>query len=199
MRGARERAEFLLRRAVRAGLGLQRTTRPGLWPCGASRAAILALLVAANGAWALQDATWPPPAPVQERMRALQHVIIDPDSTAGEREAAREELGNLLKSPAGQLRGRTADEKPARPARAAIIPFPSAVQPLPPGKPIVVPPADVARVEVIQPPKPVAIPGKGAAAVPADNNFAVDPTTGHVLHGVPGGYVDPRTGQFIPR
>jgi hypothetical protein len=29
--------------------------------------------------------------------------------------------------------------------------------------------------------------------------FAVDPTTGALLHEVPGGYVDPRTGQFIPR
>jgi hypothetical protein len=29
--------------------------------------------------------------------------------------------------------------------------------------------------------------------------MAVDPTTGHVLSEVPGGYVDPRTGQFIPR
>jgi hypothetical protein len=29
-------------------------------------------------------------------------------------------------------------------------------------------------------------------------NFAIDPLTGHVLHPVPGGYVDPRDGQRFP-
>src|SRR5689334_1139951 len=113
------------------------------------------LALAAGAATALETATWPPPEPVQERMHALQHVIIDPASSAAEREAAREELAGLLKSPAGQARGRTPGEKPERPARAAIIPFPSVVQSLPPEKPPPVPPADVARVEVVQPPKPV--------------------------------------------
>jgi hypothetical protein len=159
---------------------------------------LFALALAAPAAVALETASWPPPAPVQERMHALQQVIIDPASTAAEREAAREELAGLLKSPAGQSRGRTPDEKPQRPARAAIIPFPSVVQPLPPEARAPVPPSEVAHVEVVQPPKPVILPGKGTAAVPV-NNFAVDPLTGHVLHGTAGGYVDPRTGQFISR
>ena len=160
-------------------------------------AALLAL--AASSAQALETAAWPPPGPVQERMHALQQVIIDPQSTAPEREAAREELANLLRSPAGQRPA--GEEKPARPARAAIIPFPSVVQPLAPGKNLV-PPSEVAHIEVIQPPKAVAIPGKGTVAVPtspATPGFAVDPLSGHTLHAVPGGYVDPRTGQFVPR
>jgi hypothetical protein len=41
-------------------------------------------------------------------------------------------------------------------------------------------------------------PQTGSVAVPS-GKFAVDPATGHVLHEVPGGYVDPRTGQFVPR
>ena len=85
---------------------------------------------AASSALALETAAWPPPGPVQERMRALQQAIIDPQSSAGERQAAREELANLLRSPAGQRPAGA--EKPARPPRAAIIPFPSVVQPLPP-------------------------------------------------------------------
>ena len=73
------------------------------------RAAALLLVVViafcARAAAALESATWPPPQPVQERMHSLQRVIIDPASTAPEREAAREELSGLLKSPAGQARG----------------------------------------------------------------------------------------------
>ena len=132
-------------------------------------------------------------------MHTLQQVIIDPQSTASQREAAREELANLLRSPAGQRPA--GEEKPARAPRAAIIPFPSVVHPLPPEKNLV-PPSEVAHVEVIPPPKVAVIPGKGTAAVPTSPSapgFAVDPLNGHVLHGVPGGYVDPRTGQFIPR
>jgi len=159
---------------------------------------MLALLAFAAPAIALETAAWPPPAPVRERMHALQHVIIDSASSAPEREAAREELAGLLKSPAGQARGRTPDEKPQRPARAAIIPFPSVVQPLPPEKPAYVPPSEVAHVEVVQPPKPIVLPGRGTAAIPA-NNIAIDPLNGHVLNAAPGGYVDPRTGAFIPR
>jgi hypothetical protein len=164
------------------------------------RGALLLAIVAlgARGACALETATWPPPAPVQERMHALQQVIIDPASSGAEREAAREELSGLLKSPAGQARGRTPDEKPQRPARAAIIPFPSVVQPLPAEKPIPVPPSEVAHVEVVQPPKPVILPGRATPALPS-NNIAIDPVTGHVLHATPGGYIDPRTGQFISR
>ena len=157
------------------------------------------LAFAAASAFALDTAAWPPPGPVQERMHALQQVIIDPQSSAPERQAAREELANLLRSPAGQRPAGA--EKPARAPRAAIIPFPSVVRPLAPEKNLV-PPSEVAHVEVVQPPKAVAIPGKGTAAIPTSPStpgFAVDPLSGHVLHGVPGGYVDPRTGQFIPR
>lgn len=163
--------------------------------------AAIVVALAAPAAFALETATWPPPAPEQDRMHALQQVIIDPQSSAAKREAAREELANLLRGPAGQRPA--GEEKPARPPRAAIVPFPSVVRPLPPEKNLV-PPSEVAHVEVIQPPKPVVIPGKGTVAVPTAPTlpapgFAVDPLTGNVLHGVPGGYVDPKTGQFIPR
>ncbi len=154
-----------------------------------------ALACAATSAFALDTPQWPPPADVEARMHELQQVIMSRDSTIAQREAAREELAGLLKSPAGKSRGRTADEKPARPARAAIEPFPSVVKrevtPMPPTP-------GVARVEVIEPPKTVTIPQTGAQAVPS-GGFAVDPRTGNVLHGFPGGYIDPRTGQVVPR
>ena len=61
------------------------------------------------------------------------------------------------------------------------------------------PPAgSVARVEVIEPPKPIVVPQGTALPLP-DRRFAIDPRTGHVLHESGGGYVDPKTGQFIPR
>ncbi|HET9650880.1 MAG TPA: hypothetical protein VFP36_01755 [Usitatibacter sp.] len=146
---------------------------------------------------ALDEAQWPPPPGVAQRMRELQHVIIDRDSTLAQREAAREELAKLLRSPAGQARARTPDEKPPRPARAAIEPFPSVVKPAE-RVPTPAPPSGVARVEVVEPPKPVVIPQTGAPATPS-GNFAIDPRTGNVLHGIPGGYIDPRTGQVVPR
>jgi hypothetical protein len=158
-------------------------------------AIVLACACAGGGAVALQDAQWPPPPEVAERMRQLQQVIMDRDSTPPQRDAAREELGRLLRSPAGQARGPTPDEK--RPARAAVEPFPSVVKPAerisPPP-----PPRDVARVEVIEPPKPIVVPHTGAPVLPG-GNFAIDPRTGNVLHGVPGGFIDPRTGQVVPR
>jgi hypothetical protein len=156
-----------------------------------------ALLGAGMSAMALEEAQWPPPPNMAQRMRELQHVIIDRDSTMAQREAAREELAGLLKSPAGQSRGRTPDEKPARPARAAIDPFPSVVKPAErvPAPP---PPSGVARVEIVEPPRPIVIPQTGSVAIP-HNDFAIDPRTGNVLHGIPGGYIDPRTGQVVPR
>ncbi|MGE5095560.1 MAG: hypothetical protein ACM3SO_10500 [Betaproteobacteria bacterium] len=162
-------------------------------------AATLAMACAAGslGAFALEEAQWPPPPDVGQRMRELQQVIIDRDSTMAQRGAAREELAKLLKSPAGQARGRTPDEKPPRPARAAIEPFPSVVKPAE-RIPTPLPPSGVAHVEVIEPPKPVIIPQTGAPATPS-GNFAIDPRTGNVLHGIPGGYIDPRTGQVVPR
>ena len=147
---------------------------------------------------AVETPQWPPPAQTVERMRALQESIRNPEATPAQREAAREELSGLLKSPAGQARGRTPDEKPARPARAAIDPLPSMVRPteITTVRP---PPAEgVARLEVTAPPRPVVIPETGIVLTPG-KPVTVDPRTGGVLHEIPGGYIDPRTGQVVPR
>jgi len=156
----------------------------------------LGIALASGAAMAVEDTHWPPPEPVVKRMRELEAVIRSPESTMAQREAAREELGDLMKSPAG----RNAPPAPAKlPPRAAIQPYPSVVQPLPPLEKAVPPPPGVAHIEVVEPPKAPAVnPQTGSVAVPTGKT-AIDPTTGHVLHEVPGGYVDPRTGQFIPR
>src|SRR2546421_4763952 len=86
--------------------------------------ATVLLATLAGHAGALESTSWPPPGGVAARMRELQGVIANPESTAPQREAAREELSGLLKSPAGQSRGRTADEKPVKNApRVAIEPI----------------------------------------------------------------------------
>ena len=151
-------------------------------------AAVVALL--AGDALAVDNTQWPPPSPVEARMHELQRVITNPKSTAEERNAARAELVNLLKSPAGQDHDTTG----GHPARAAIQPFGPIVKPAanPP-----LPDVPVARIEVTQPPKPVALPN-GSLAVPAANGIAIDAHTGAALREVPGGYIDPRTGKFIP-
>lgn len=147
---------------------------------------------------ALETAQWPPPGNVEARMRELQQVIGSRDSTMAQRGAAREELSGLLKSPAGQQRGRATDEKPQRPVRAAIDPYPSVVTPVNVA-PLPAPAsAGVAQIEVIVPPKPIVNPQTGTVASPA-GRFAVDPRTGNVLHEAGAGFVDPRTGQFVPR
>jgi hypothetical protein len=158
-------------------------------------AAALALALVAMPATALESAEWPPSPEVASRMKTLQEKLRDPDVTAAQREAAREELAGLLKSPAGQARGRTADEKPAR---AAIDPYPSVVRPPPAPAPAPPPPEDVAKLEVVEPPKPVVDPRTGTV-LPRAGDFAIDPRTGAVLHATPGGFIDPKTGQFIPR
>lgn len=162
-----------------------------------ARGVLLACALAALPALALDTPQWPPPAAVAERMRELQQAIIRRDSTLAEREAAREELSSLLKSPAGQARGRMPGEKPPRPARAAIEPFPSVVAPV---DIVPAPPPRAAAVpEPVAPPRPVIDPRSGRAAAPA-GDFAIDPRSGAVLHGTPGGaYIDPRTGQVVPR
>lgn len=147
--------------------------------------ALAAMLAAA------EEAQWPPPASVEARMRELQGVLGARDSTAAQREAAREELANLLRSPAGQSRPHSADEKPAR---AAIEPYPGVVRPA--ANPRASAPG-VATMDVVVPPKPIIAPS-GAVAAPS-GRFAIDPRTGMVLHEIPGGYVDPRTGQVVPR
>ncbi len=161
-----------------------------------ARLAAAAIAFAATLAAAIDSAQWPPPSGVQTRMRELQAVLGSRESTPAQREAARAELSRLLKSPAGQARGRTPDEKPTRPARAAIDPFPGVVKPaqsLPIG-----PAPPIAHVDIVTPPRPLVIPRSGAVAQPS-NGFAVDPRTGAVLHEIPGGYIDPRTGQITPR
>ena len=50
---------------------------------------------------------------------------------------------------------------------------------------------------VVEPPRPMVLPS-GAVVTPS-NRFAIDPRTGAVLHEIPGGYIDPRTGQVTPR
>ena len=159
-----------------------------------ARLAAASLAAIATLAAAIDTPQWPPPSGVEARMRELQGTIGARDATPEQREAAREELSKLLKSPAGQARGKSRDEKPTRPARSAIDPYPSVVRPA--EAPVASAPP-VAHIEVVVPPKPLVTPG-GAALAPS-GRFAIDPRTGSVLHEIPGGYVDPRTGQFVPR
>ena len=158
------------------------------------------LALCAPAARAADAPQWLPPDADAGRIRQLQETLMSRDSTPGQREAAREELGSFLKSPAGQQRGRTVDEKPVRAARAAVTdPVHVELVPLTPASPV--PPSGVARLEVVEPPKPIVVPRSGTVAAPIapGSSFAVDPRTGAVMHGAGGGFVDPRTGQFTPR
>jgi len=159
----------------------------------ARSAAITFLALAATGALAADTPQWPPPSGVEVRMRELQAIIGSRGASSAQREAAREELSGLLKSPAGKARGPTRDEK--RPARAAIEPLPPMIKPADGRMPSAPP---VAQVEVVIPPKPLVIPSTGAVTAPS-GRFAIDPRTGTVLHEIPGGYIAPRTGQVTPR
>lgn len=125
-------------------------------------------------------------------MHELQATLSSFDATPEQRAAAREELANLLKSPAGQARGPTRDE---RPARAAIEPMPRIVRPAENPRAYAPP---VAHVDVTVPSRPIVVPQSGAIAAP-EGRFAIDPRSGTVLHEIPGGYVDPRTGLLVPR
>jgi hypothetical protein len=162
----------------------------------------LALLAAiATQAGAAETSAWPPEGATAERMKQLQQVLHDRQASAVERENARRELAKLLKSPAGQARA-TPDEKPTRPARAAVDPLPtifkSTVIPAVPGpSPSPAGAPGVARLEVVPPPQPVANPRTGIATSPPAGGFAIDPKSGHVLHQGPAGYVDPKTGQIV--
>ena len=160
------------------------------------RLAALAFAVSAACASAVETPAWPPSGDVAARMRELQSVIMGAESTAAQRESAREELSGLLKSPAGQARGRMPGERPA--PRAAIEPIGPIVKPAV-NPPIHIPAAGVATLEVVPPPPRITItPQTGSVAAPAGRG-AIDPRTGRLLHEVPNGYVDPRTGQFTPR
>jgi hypothetical protein len=164
----------------------------------ARRLPVAVLLALFAGPAAAQEAPqWPPPEGISARMRELQLVIIGRDSTLEQRERAREELVGLLKSSAGRGRGRGAEE---RPPRAAIDPFPSVVRPLPPLPSQAGPKPEVGRIEVVVPPRAVLNPRTGSAVEPsASGRFAIDPRTGAVLHESGPGFVDPRTGQYVPR
>lgn len=142
-----------------------------------------------------QDAPSPPRSPLEARMQELHQAINDPQSTAAQRQGAREELANLLKSPAGQAPGPTPGENTARPPRAATEPLAPLVKPAV-NPPISSPP--VAHVDVTQPPR-TTVTAAGRAVAPASNGAAIDPRNGHVLTETPNGYVDPRTGQFTAK
>ena len=160
-----------------------------------ARRGLAILALAALPAAAVETAAWPPPEGVAARMKQLQSVMADRAASAAQRDAARRELTLLLKSPAARARPGAAD-KPARAARAAIEPVPTTVIPSPNNS---VPTPGVARLEIVEPPKPVLDPRMGGTLVPAPGGFALDPRTGNVLHPVPGGAVDPLTGRFVPR
>jgi hypothetical protein len=153
------------------------------------------LFVVALPVAATQAPSWPPPDAVVSRMHELQGVISDPESSTSQREAARKELADLLKSPAGQAKGPTPDEKPVHP-RAAIQPFGQIVKPAPV---VSVPVPGVATVDVVVPPRITIAPQTGRAIVPSTGGTAVAPLTGHIQHETPYGYIDPRTGQFTPK
>ena len=149
-------------------------------------------LLLAFGAAAAEAPQWPPPQAEAARMRELQAEISSKESTPAQREAARRELGKLLKAP-----GAAAPAKAA--PRAAIQPFPSIESPsLPLAPPARVDPEDVAKLEVVAPPRAIVNPSTGAPLMPLGSTM-VDTRTGRVLTETPSGYIDPVTGRLIPR
>jgi hypothetical protein len=125
-------------------------------------------------------------------MRVLQATISSKEATPAEREAARRELGQMLKAPGSA--------PPAKsPARAAIQPFPSIAAPsvpAPTGPPV--DPADVAKLEVVGPSRAIVNPSTGAPIMPLGSTM-VDTRTGRILTETPSGYMDPVTGRLIPK
>jgi hypothetical protein len=161
-----------------------------------SRSFPVALLLAAAplAVLAVDPADWPPVPAVQKRMTELQAVIHDPGASTAEREAARNELRRLLKTRADPHPGPLPGENVPR---AAIEPFPSVVKPA--VSPVVkVPAPPMARIDVVVPPKPLIIQNNATPAITSPG-VAIDPRTGQILHETPNGYVNPRTGEFIPR
>jgi hypothetical protein len=125
-------------------------------------------------------------------MRELQAEISSKEATPEQREAARRELGRLLKSP-----GSAPPVKP--PARAAIQPFPSvpaAAVPLPPAPRT--DPGDVAKLEVVTPSRAIVNPATGTVIAPVGSTV-IDLRSGRVLQETPSGYMDPLTGRLVPR
>ena len=159
-------------------------------------AALVALALGPLSAAALDDTSWPPPPEVLGRMRDLQAKIGDPSSTKEERDAARSELSRLLKGPAASAK----PDEAHRPARAAIDSYPSVVKPIEDRMPPI-PAPPTARLEVIPDPprRPVINPSTGGVIHPTAPGVAVDPRTGALLHETPSGYVDPRSGRYVPK
>jgi hypothetical protein len=146
----------------------------------------------ALGAAAVEVPRWPPPEVEAARMRELQAAIASKDATPEEREAARRELGQMLKAPG-------AAPPPKSPARAAVQPFPSIASPaVPTAKSPPVDPEDVAKLEVVGPSRAIVNPATGAPLMPLGSTM-VDTRTGRVLTETPSGYMDPVTGRLIPR
>ncbi len=138
---------------------------------------ILALIAACAAlcAGAVDSTQWPPKSDAAARMRELQLVIGSPESTAAQRESAREELSSLLKSP--NAKGRTPDEKPLAP-RAAIEPLgPIVKRAVNPSIPV----PGVATVDVTIAPRITVAPRTGSAVAPA-GPAAIHPRTGHGRH-----------------
>ncbi|HEX5129761.1 MAG TPA: hypothetical protein VFV90_08445, partial [Usitatibacter sp.] len=158
--------------------------------------AVLLALLLAFGAAASPSASgegWPPPAPVAARMRELQAEISSKDATPEQRESARRELGKLLKSPGAPAPAAKS------PPRAAIQPFPSIASPTLPLPPAPrVDPDDVAKLEVVGPPRAIVNPSTGAPVMPLGSTV-VDTRTGRILTETPSGYMDPVTGTLIPK
>ncbi|HXN15703.1 MAG TPA: DUF1684 domain-containing protein [Usitatibacter sp.] len=132
-----------------------------------------------------------PASHAQARIRELQAVLHGREASREERGAARRELLKLLKSPAAG----DSPEEPVRPARASIDPYPSVVKPVDGKLPA---PPPVARLEVAPRPAALVNPSTGSLIQPS-GDFAIDTRTGAVLRLVPGGYLDPASGQFVPR
>jgi hypothetical protein len=127
-------------------------------------------------------------------MRELQQVIGARDSTPGERDAARRELGKLPRSSSAKV----APPEGKAPARAAIQPFPSIPAPRLGAPPKPVDSSDVAKVEVVPPSRAIVNPSTGSIVAPIGNTV-IDLKTGSVLQETPSGYVDPRTGRLIAK
>jgi hypothetical protein len=125
-------------------------------------------------------------------MRELQAAISSKEVSPEEREAARRELGQLLKAPG-------AAAPPKSPPRAAIQPFPSIASPtVPVPKAPPVDPADVAKLEVVGPSRAIVNPSTGAPVMTLGATV-VDTRTGRILTETPSGYMDPVTGRLIPK
>ena len=132
-------------------------------------------------------------------MRELQQAISARDATPEQREAARRELARMLMGPAATAPAPGDSRGDARPARAAIQPFPSIPSAAIPSPPAArVDPDDVARLEVTGPSRAIVNPRTGSIVAPIGTTV-IDQRSGAMLVETPSGYMDPRTGQLIPK